>query len=1070
MAGANRRGGPTRPAEEEDPPVGSRAGTPADSRLLRVVRPLPVGFPNPPTELIGRERELSDIGELLGRTRLLTLTGMGGAGKTRLAIESARRALDAFPDGVAWVELAALRDGALLPQAIAAVMQVNPRAGSDVLDALGDHLRSQRCLLVLDNCEHLVGACAMVVQRLLATALELKILVTSREPLRLSGEVTWRVPPLSLPEEEDDLARLGEREAVRLFVERARAVDPHFTLKVENATHIGAICRRVDGIPLAIELAAARVRLLTPGQIAARLDDCFHLLASGGRDSEPRQRTLRATLDWSYDLLSEEQRQLFSRVAIFAGGFALEAVEAVCPGEGLAADEVLEGLGGLVEKSLVVVEEARGEARYRLLEPVRQYAAELLRSPPEAGALPRRHAGYFLQLAETLEPRLTSAGQAGAVERLEVEHDDLRSAMRYFLEQRDAGSATRLGASLWRFWQTRGYLTEGRQWLGSALELPCPVAADSHADRAARAARARALQGAGVLAWAQGEYAEARRDFEESLDLFDQLADLEGTAALQNNLGVIALHLGEYGRATGLFEASLQGRRVLGNRLGVATVLNNLGATAGKQGDPARAFRYYEESLAIQREVGYTQGVAVSVTNLGASAYDQGDLTLARKHFQEALELRRLLGDRAGVADSLLKLGRVALRSGDVEQARADYAAGAELLRRLGDRERIANVLMGAAVISGQAGDETRALRLLGAADALRQAMGAPLTAEERTERDELLDMLRARLNGVAVEALRAEGSALGWEEALDLAALVVPVTSECQRLVEPAGQGDANPGAGTAAVRTTDSVGQQGEVGAHPTTELRIRGLGALEVSHGEERIQAAAWGSAKPRELLFYLLAHPDGRTKEQIGVALWPEASPAQLRNSFHVTLHHLRRALGEPEWIVFEDDRYRFNRELPYRYDVETFGSRLSQAESLSRGDCADAREIANALQGAIDLYRGDFLEETVFGEWHLEIQDELRRAFLDAILRLADHLLDDADYPKAAAAYRHALSRDRLLEAAHRGLMIALARGGEPDRALAHNTLLEGLFREELDASPGPETRRLIERLRRGEPV
>lgn len=1027
-------------------------------------------FPTPLTELIGRERELAHIRELLGRTRLLTLTGMGGAGKTRLAIETARRGLEAFPDGIVWVELATLRDEALVPQAIATSLQVNTRAGNDVLDAIGDHLGPRRCLLVLDNCEHLIAACATAVYRLLTTALELKVLVTSREPLRLSGEVTWRVPPLSLPDEEDDLARLGERESVRLFVERARSVDPAFTLSGENAAQIGAICRRVDGIPLAIELAAARVRLLTPGQIAARLDDCFHLLAGGGRDSEPRQRTLRATLDWSYDLLSEEQRMLFARVAIFSGGFALEAVESVCAGEGLAADEVLEGLGGIVEKSLVVVEESRGEARYRLLEPVRQYAAELLRSPAEAGPLARRHAEYFLQLAETLEPELTSAGQARTVERLELEHDNVRAAMRYFLEQRDAGSATRLAASVWRFWQTRGYLTEGRRWLGRALELSRSLADADGPEHAERSTLARALQGAGVLAWAQGEYAEAQRNFQESLRFFEALADVEGTAALQNNLGVIALHLGEYGRATGLFEASLQGRRALGNRLGVATVLNNLGATAGKQGDPARAFRYYEESLAIQREVGYTQGVAVSVTNLGASAYDQGDLALARKHFQEALELRRLLGDRTGVADSLLKLGRVALRSGDVDQARADYAVAAELLRRLGDRERIANVLMGAAVISSQTGDETRALRLLGAADALRQTMGAPLTAEERAERVELLNGLRARLDGIVIEALRAEGNALGWEEALDLADAVVPVTPEDQRLVEPAGDGDTGSGAVTAAVAATHPRELQAEVRTGEGIELRIRGLGGVEVSRGEERIPAAAWGSAKPRELLFYLLAHPEGRTKEQIGVALWPEASPAQLRNSFHVALHHLRRALGGPEWIVFEDDRYRFNRELPYQYDVETFGSRLSDAYSLGRADGADRCEVVNALQDAIDLYRGDFLEETVFGDWHLEIQDELRRAFIDAILRLGDHLLEGGDYPKAAAAYRHALSRDRLVEAAHRGLMIALARGGEPDRALAHYTLLEGLFREELDATPAPETRRLVDRLRRGEPV
>jgi predicted ATPase/DNA-binding SARP family transcriptional activator len=508
------------------------------------------------TSFVGREREKKEVERLLGTSRLLTITGTGGCGKTRLAQEVARDLVNAYADGVYLTELASLSESTLVPQAVAEALGVREQPGSSLTDTLADSLSAKTLLLVLDNCEHLVEACAHLVETLLKACPELRILTTSREPLGAAGEVIWQVPSLSGPSPllRHALEELEGYESVRLFVERARYRNPAFLLDQQNARAVAEICRKLDGIPLAIELAAARAGLSVE-QIAARLDDPLRLLTGGNRTATPRQRTLRGALDWSYELLVGFERVLFRRLSVFAGGFSLEAAETVSSGEGIEEEDVLDLLSRLVDKSLVVSEATGdGGVRYRMLEPVRQYAQERLEESGEGDALRGRHAAFFLALAEVAESKLVEPDQVSWFERLEREHDNLRAALRNALDRGKVEPGLRVGGAIWRFWYARGHLSEGRRWLEEALAQPGTAPA-----------RAKALRGAGALAWAQGDYARAETLFEESLALRRELGDRQGVAEAINGLASVARDRGEYARARALFEVNLAVCRELEN-------------------------------------------------------------------------------------------------------------------------------------------------------------------------------------------------------------------------------------------------------------------------------------------------------------------------------------------------------------------------------------------------------------------------------------------------------------------------------------------------------------------------
>ena len=523
------------------------------------------------SSFIGRDQEQAKVVALLATHRLVTLTGTGGVGKTRLALAVAEGLVDQYADGVSLVELAPLADPTLVPGAVAQVLGLREEPGRFLLATLTDHLKDQRRLLVLDNGEHLLAACADLASAVLRVCPAVRILVTSREALGVAGEQRYRVPLLSVPDPRHlpppELA--GSYEAVRLFVERAVERREDFTLTPTNAQAVAAVCARLDGVALAIELAAARVGSLSVEAIAARLDERFRLLTDGARDLPVRQRTLRAALDWSWDLLDPEEQALSARLSVFAGGWTLQAAEVVCAGEWPAAWAVLDGLDALVSKSLVQVDESgEGECRYRLLETVRQYAAERLDQQGGFNDISERHLRWCEALAEEAEPQLRGARQGAWLARLEREHDNLRAALNWAIEGHSAaGAGLRLAARLVRFWMIRGYKFEGRQWLARAL---------AQAENAEPAERARALSGAGTLAASQGDYGQARPLFEASLALHQALGDVAESARVLTNLGNVAAHLGDYPRARALLEEALALRRGLKDLQGIATTLDGL--------------------------------------------------------------------------------------------------------------------------------------------------------------------------------------------------------------------------------------------------------------------------------------------------------------------------------------------------------------------------------------------------------------------------------------------------------------------------------------------------------------
>ncbi|MDE3091423.1 MAG: tetratricopeptide repeat protein, partial [Chloroflexota bacterium] len=567
---------------------------------------VPTNFPLQLTSFIGRERGMTEVKRLLAATRLVTLTGSGGCGKTRFALQVASDLLDTFPDGVWLVEFAAVSDPALVPQAIAAALGVRELPAHSLSDSLVQFLRAKNLSLVIDNCEHLIEACARVADQLLRACAPLRILATSREALGVGGETVWRVPSLdvpnigsALPANTDLVSALTQFEAARLFVDRALAALPTFLLTNRNAPAVAEVCRRLDGIPLAIELAAARVKTLSVEEIAARLNDCFDLLTGGSRTALPRHQTLRASMDWSHALLTVSEQILFRRLSVFAGGWTLSAAQVVGGRDSSASDQILDLLSSLVNKSLVVAEEQDGQTRYRMLEAIQQYARAELAESREAQMTQSRHLEFFVQLAEEAEPKLASAEQKVWLDRLAAESDNWRAALRWATQSRELELGLRLAGALWRYWDRCGDLSEGRGWLERLLTL---AANDARANLLP--ARAKGLHGLGVMAHDQGDYEQARSLYEQALTLRQELGDGLGVAALLSNLGLVAQEQSDYPQATSFYKKSLKIRQELNDQWGTAVALNNLGLVAQHQGDYEQAKSLYERSLALSRELG----------------------------------------------------------------------------------------------------------------------------------------------------------------------------------------------------------------------------------------------------------------------------------------------------------------------------------------------------------------------------------------------------------------------------------------------------------------------------------
>lgn len=1075
-------------------------------------------LPTSTTTFIGRERELAALTLQLDMARLLTLTGPGGCGKTRLALQIASQLLPGFTNGACWCDLAAVTDPSYMPQSVARALHLSEAPHRPVLDSLVEALRPQHKLLILDNCEHLLVACAELVHALLSGCADVKILATSLQPLNLPQEKVFAVPPLALPEAGpgQNEQRLSQSDAVRLFVERAREAFPSFALDSATAAALVGLCRRLDGLPLAIELAAARVKMLSVPQIAERLDDAFQLLTRGPADALPRHQTLRTTMEWTHQFLTEAEQALLRRLSVFAGSFTLDAVEAVCVEEQVGPG-LLDFLSDLAEKSFVFLLPREGEeaARYRLLETIRQYAREKLEGSGETAVTRTRLLEWCQAFAERAEPKLAGPEAGAWMMRLQAELDNVRAALQWVRTSRAVESGLRLASALWLFWLNRGYLTEGQSWLEELLALEAsltqtPVTPSIRAKalyatavlafRRGDLARATTLAEASlslarealdqprlgtvlnllaILATEQGDYTRAASMHEEALALNRRLGDTNRVSVALVNLGVIARRRSEYSRAVALYEEALAIKRQLGDKATVALILSNLAEIAIWQSHYAHATALLDESLSLFREQDNHIGVALALNNLGVIARYRGEAYRARALFEESLDLMRTAGEKTRLSTLMLNLGDLARDDGDWAHAQTIYSDCLVQFKEAGDKSSWALALHSLGLVASGQHDEAQALALhrpslelyrsmaypLGMVEALealasalaalpgeasrsaqwlavaetqREAMGVPVPAPDHKRYDHTVQILRATLGESAYAAIQAEARRWPLEQVV---------------------------GQALGAAETPSASG----ITTPPHPALSIFALGPVRVSVGHHTLTSADWTYTKSKEMLFYLLEHPQ-TDKAHIGLDLWPDASPAQLRNIFHRALHQLRRALSEPDWITFADGRYAFNRARPFDYDVLTFETHLRQARAeMKSGPTGRTRAIEH-LEAALPLWRGDFLADMETGEWAIFRREALRQTLVDALLQLGGLHFAEAHYAAATEVYLRVLAYDDYLEVAHRELLRCYARQGEASRAVRHYHDLRERLHTELHSEPSPETTLLYERLRRGDDI
>lgn len=948
----------------------------------------PAALPVQLSSFVGREREVAAVRALVGQARLVTLTGAGGSGKTRLALEAAAQAGREIGLPVCWVELAGLSDPALVPQHVAEQLGIQQEGMHSAAQTLVEHLRDQSVLLLLDNCEHLVDACARLVETLLRGCPRLQILATSREALAIDGERAWLVPPLSLPaadpEPEADLAAASD--AVRLFVERAQEVLPSFALSPANARGVAEICQRLDGLPLAIELAAARVRVLTPEQILQHLHDSFRLLTAGRRTALPRQQTLRATIEWSVALLTPEEQQLLERLSVFRGGFTLEAVEAVCADEAIPPFQLLDLLARLVDRSLVAMREVETSARYFLLETVRQFAAEQLRAHGADGRFRREHARFYSGLVAAAEPHLITPRRPHWLGRLQQDLENVREALSWTREE-DPELHLRLTGMLCWFWFSTGFWSEGRRWAEEALALPVAAAPTR--------ARAATLFAAAVIAALQAQTRLAQAWLEECVAIARAAGDGRLEAYAQNYLGMALVQQGRPEGAIPTREA-LEWFRANDDPYGLRLSLLLLGNLAAALGDVDGARGLGEEAVGVARSFGLPRELGIALQMHGSWLMQGGDLERARTLFRESL---------------------LALRE---DPQHLFLARGLEML----------------GAVASEQGDAPAAIRLWGAGESVRERIGAGTFQTDRAHLQPRIDRIRRQVGEDALALHWAEGKRMTLAEALQYAI------------------GWGAPGAPAAAPASPEPLPQ-----AAPPT-LEVRALGPLEVaSHGVRAAPELSTG--RPLELLLYLLCHPGGRTREQVGVALWPDASPTQAKNSFHVLLHRLRSTVGLPDLVVRDRERYRLNPDVGVWFDAAVFAEGVDDAlDALRRGE-----EVAGRIQTLLPLYRGDFLDDAAVGGWHLEFRDGLRRRYGEALAALAELQVRQEAHQDAISTLERLVRQEDLLEEAHRQLMHCYAQTRQPDRALQHYDRLVALLRAEVDTEPEPATTALADRIR-----
>jgi predicted ATPase/class 3 adenylate cyclase len=681
----------------------------------------PTNLPAERTSFVGRRREVERVEEMLRGAGLLTLTGPGGSGKTRLALRAAAELLDHYRDGVFFVELGPIRDPELVPSAIAEAVGARAEGWRPVLDTLREHVREREMLLILDNFEQVLDA-APVVSELLEASSRMRVLVTSRERLHLKGEQELAVPPLNLPDADDDLDRLSSCESVALFIQRATAVDPSFEVTEENARAVAELSIRLEGLPLAIELAASRIKVLSPQAILERLGDRLDLLVGGPVDVPARQRTLREAIGWSHELLEEPERVVFRRLSVFAGGWTLSAAEEVANPDGELGSDILEILGSLVDKSLVSVSGfSSGETRFGFLETIREFGADALEDSGEADQTRARHASYYLGIAEAAAPHLREHDQKRRLDELEAEHDNIRGGLRWAIDNEQGSLALRLVGALWRFWHFHGHLAEGRRWAEGVLAMPGASARTIE--------RSRALTSLGGVTYWQEDFSATRKAYEEALEIAREVGD-------------------RHAEAEGLY---------------------NMGYPPAYEGNFPEAIESIRQSRALYEELGVTRGLADCLWLLAIVARLEGDYPTARELAERSLRLHRQEGDRFGVTDALHVLGRIAIADGDVATARASFLEALGYDEEVENRTGMGIVLDNLATLASLQGDHIRAVRLSGASEAIKDAAGghAPPPFIDLPDPREAA---RETTGEAAVRAAWEEGQAMTLEQALALA------------------------------------------------------------------------------------------------------------------------------------------------------------------------------------------------------------------------------------------------------------------------------------------------------------
>ncbi len=705
-------------------------------------------LPAPISALIGRDQDLIQVGSLLSTSRLVTLVGAGGVGKTQLALQVATATLPRFADGARLVELAAVPDAHLVASAVAEGVGVAQRAGQPLVDTLRDALRERNVLLVLDNCEHVLTECALVAAGLLRTCGGLRILATSRERMGIVGEMAWRVPSLAQPPENGSLAEIERAPAVRLFVERAAGALPSFALTAHNAAAVGEVCRRLDGMPLALELAAARASLLSPRQIAAHLDNRFRLLTAGSRTAPRRQQTLRAAIDWSYDLLSEPERVLLRRLSTFAGSWSLDAVHAVCGAPDLHGDVLLDVLGELVEKSLVVADAHGDEMHYRLLETVRQYARERLAQAEEANALRRHHLAWCLELAERVPPERLDANQVAL---LDEQQDDLRAALGWSVEAGHTADGLRLAIGCWPLWYLRGRFAEGRSWFSALQELPAEVEVQG--------LRARALACEGHLAFCEGDSAAAESLLRAGLELAEDSGDATALCGCSLYLGHVVGLRRSRAESEALYERALAMARAQESWAWQTRALMALARSSYERGEHRRAAGFVADAMALFDERDHPTSRARVTALKGRLASAAGDHAAARACAEAALELLDRLGDRQGQAYARGLAAQSAFDRGDRVDAARHLGALLALTRETNERIAVARGLEGVVELLAECAPE-QAARLTGLAEGVRDTAALSAAPVELRRLEEAFAGIRRRIGAAAASAHRLDGRA----------------------------------------------------------------------------------------------------------------------------------------------------------------------------------------------------------------------------------------------------------------------------------------------------------------------